>query len=45
MLMIFPDLKIVMIHRVDTDADDVRFTSPQIVQVFDMVMGARITGE
>ena len=41
LLGVFPDLKIVMVHRVDTEADDVKFSSPQILQVFDMVMGAR----
>ncbi len=45
MLGVFPDLKMVMVHRVDTDAEDVKFSSPQIIQAFDMVMGARTAEE
>lgn len=41
MLAVFPDLGMVAVHRVDTDAPEVRFTPDKIIRVFDLIVGAR----
>jgi CubicO group peptidase (beta-lactamase class C family) len=40
LLWVLPDLKVVVVHRVDTLAQDVRFTSDDMNQLFDLLVDA-----
>jgi CubicO group peptidase (beta-lactamase class C family) len=42
LLAVFPDLKVVVVHRVDTLADDVRFTGDDLGELFELLMAALI---
>jgi len=42
LLGVLPDLKVVVVHRVDTLADEVRFTGDDLSQLFEMLVGALI---
>jgi len=39
-LAVFPDLKVVVVHRVDTLADDVRFTPDDLNGLLDLLVTA-----
>lgn len=42
LLAIFPDLDVIIVHRVDSEAACVKFRSSQIIKVFDLVLEALI---
>ena len=42
LLGVFPDLKVVVVHRVDTLADDVRFTGDDLSVLFDLLAAALV---
>ena len=40
LLGVLPDLKVVVVHRVDTLADDIRFTGDDLSHLYDLIMAA-----
>jgi CubicO group peptidase (beta-lactamase class C family) len=42
LLAVFPDLKVVVVHRVDTLADDIRFTGDDLSDLFELLMAALV---
>jgi CubicO group peptidase (beta-lactamase class C family) len=42
LLAVFPDLKLVVVHRVDTLADDIRFAEDDLNRLFDLVLAALV---
>ncbi len=42
LLAVFPELKVVVVHRVDTLADDIRFTGDDLSDLFGLLMAALV---
>ncbi len=40
LLGVCPDLRVVIVHRVDTLADDIRFTGDDLNDLFDLIVAA-----